>query len=92
MEEMQPIRGISRDEYLAAVRVCPSHPAFAGTYEDWIRATLSEIEKARVGAKVPQLQKRESPLVASRSCVISASGTIEPVAQSTCFWSSILGK
>jgi hypothetical protein len=44
MEETQPIRGISRDEYLVAVRLCPTHPAFTGTYEDWIRATMRNIE------------------------------------------------
>ena len=56
MEEMRPARGISRDEYLAAVRLFPTHPAFAGTYEDWIRATLSDIEKVRAGSQTAQSQ------------------------------------
>lgn len=57
MEEMRPYRGIGRDEYLVAVRLCPTHPAFVGTYEDWIRATLKEIEKVLLGGKVASSQK-----------------------------------
>jgi hypothetical protein len=45
MEEIQSLCGISRKEYLAAVRLCPTHPAFAGSYEEWIGATSREIER-----------------------------------------------
>jgi len=37
--------GISREEYHAAVRRCPANPAFAGSYEAWVEATLKEVEK-----------------------------------------------
>jgi hypothetical protein len=37
--------GISRDEYHAAVRLCPANPAFAGTYEAWVAATMKAVEQ-----------------------------------------------
>lgn len=37
--------GISREEYHAAVRRCPANPAFDGSYEAWVEATLKEVEK-----------------------------------------------
>jgi capsid portal protein len=54
MKSMESPLGISRSEYIAGVRLCPSHPAFAGTYEDWARATIEVIRKLseqRVGAQ-----------------------------------------
>jgi len=58
MEETQPIRGISRDRYLVAVRLCPTHSAFAITYEDWIRATLGDLERILVGGRMALSQKK----------------------------------
>jgi hypothetical protein len=45
MKDIESHLGISRSEYMAGVRLCPKHPAFAGTYEDWIEANLEVVRK-----------------------------------------------
>ncbi len=45
MEKLPPFRGISRDEYRLATRLCPRNPAFMAGYEEWTRTTLKEIER-----------------------------------------------
>ena len=58
MEEKRPHRGIGRDEYLVAVRLRPTHPAFSGTYEDWMLTTLKEIERILLDGKVAVGQRK----------------------------------
>jgi hypothetical protein len=51
MEKFPPFRGITRAEYLVAVRLCPTHPAFT-SYEEWTRLTLKEIDRLCAQGKV----------------------------------------
>jgi hypothetical protein len=61
MKEIESPLGLSRPEYIAGVRLCPKHPAFAGTYEDWIEASLVEIQtisqKRDIATKVASKQR-----------------------------------
>ena len=57
MEDKKKLVGISRQEYLAAVRLCPTNPAFAGTYESWLETTLHEIQSVLTRSKKAATQK-----------------------------------
>ena len=58
MEKLPPFRGLSRAEYLVAVRLCPTHPAFADGFDEWTRVTLQEIERLCNGRKVAAPKQR----------------------------------
>jgi len=57
MKEIQSPLGLSRSEYIAGVRLCPKHPAFAGTYENWIEASLEVIRKIAQKREVAAKQR-----------------------------------
>jgi len=58
VEKLPAYRGISRDEYFVAVRLCPHHPAFAAGFEEWTRATLKEIERICNRRPIVTLKRR----------------------------------
>ena len=58
VEKLPAFRGVSREEYLVAVRLCPKHPAFSAGYEAWTRTTLREIERICTRRQIATSKRR----------------------------------